>query len=654
MKVKKSRVALLAKRLGEVCVRVRKEEREHRARLEAVHPDNRRSARNLLHYLRVRANDDLRQVQDELAGMGLSGLGDMEGHILAGLLSLRDTLRRLLGKKDGPGQAPVTPRQADRLLRCNTRALFGHKLKGSPTRIMVTLPSDAADQPGLVRQYVLAGMNAARVNCAHDGPEAWLRMIAHVRRARRKTGRNCRVAVDLGGPKIRTGALAEGPRVLHLHPARDAFGRVVGPVPLQLVAEGTPAPPPALALDPAFVDRLQAGDTVLFTDARGKKCRVRVAEAAAGRALLPLDETVFLVPGTPLTAEREGRRIAAALTGDLPPLEQRLTLREGDTLLLLKDPVPGEPAVYAADGTLARPARIACTAPEIFADVKPGDPILFDDGKIEGLVTSAGDDGLHVKILATRGEAARLGADKGINLPATRFGFGGLTAKDRADLAALAKKVDVVNLSFVNGPEDVEALRKALRENGAAEAGIILKIETRQGFENLPAILLAALKHHPVGVMLARGDLAVECGWENLAPIQEEILRLCGAAHVPVVWATQVLETSAQKGIPTRAEITDAAMAERAECVMLNKGPHIRKTIALLERILTDMRRLRHKAGALLPPLSKPDYDRKPGETKKEKKGKEAKKQKGGRLKTGKPEPVTDAKPGPSKRKKKM
>lgn len=620
MKLKKGRVSMLARRLDAVCSRVRKEEREHRARVEAVHPDNRRSARNLLHYLRVRANDDLRQIQDELSGMGLSGLGDMEGHILSGLLAVRDTLRRLLGKGDGPGKAPVTRRQAEKLLRRNTRALFGAKLKGSPTRIMVTLPSEAAEQPGMVRQYVLAGMNAARVNCAHDGPEDWLRMIAHVRRARRKTGRNCRVAVDLGGPKIRTGALAEGPRVLHLHPARDAYGRVVGPVPLQLAAEGAAAPPPALALDPSFVERLQTGDTVLFTDARGKKCRIRVAETAPGRALLPLDETVFLVPGTPLTAERDGRRIAAAVVGELPPLEQRITLREGDTLMLMKHPAPGEAAVYEADGTCARPARIACTAPEIFADVRPGDPILFDDGKIEGVVASAEDDGLRVEIVSTRGETAKLGADKGINLPSTRFGFGGLTAKDRADLAVLAKKVDIVNLSFVNGPEDVEALRKALRENGAADAGVILKIETRQGFENLPAILLAALKHHPVGVMLARGDLAVECGWENLAPIQEEILRLCGAAHVPVVWATQVLETSAQKGVPTRAEITDAAMAERAECVMLNKGPHIRKTIALLERILTDMRKLRHKAGALLPPLSKPDYDRKG----REKKGKSA------------------------------
>jgi pyruvate kinase len=99
------------------------------------------------------------------------------------------------------------------------------------------------------------------------------------------------------------------------------------------------------------------------------------------------------------------------------------------------------------------------------------------------------------------------------------------------------------------------------------------------------------MKHHPVGVMVARGDLAVEVGWKNLAEIQEEILLLCEAAHLPVVWATQVLESLAKKGRPSRAEISDAAMSQRAECVMLNKGPHIVATIHMLDQILASMER---------------------------------------------------------------
>ena len=88
------------------------------------------------------------------------------------------------------------------------------------------------------------------------------------------------------------------------------------------------------------------------------------------------------------------------------------------------------------------------------------------------------------------------------------------------------------------------------------------------------------------GVMIARGDLAVESGFERLAEVQEEILWLCEAAHVPVIWATQVLETLAKTGMPTRAEVTDAAMAERAECVMLNKGPYITEAVQVLDDIL--------------------------------------------------------------------
>ena len=118
----------------------------------------------------------------------------------------------------------------------------------------------------------------------------------------------------------------------------------------------------------------------------------------------------------------------------------------------------------------------------------------------------------------------------------------------------------------------------------------MLKIENRQAFESLPALLLASLRGSASGVMIARGDLAVELGWERLAEVQEEILWMCEAAHLPVVWATQVLETLAKTGLPSRAEITDAAMAVRAECVMLNKGPHILEAVRVLRDILDRMR----------------------------------------------------------------
>jgi pyruvate kinase len=92
----------------------------------------------------------------------------------------------------------------------------------------------------------------------------------------------------------------------------------------------------------------------------------------------------------------------------------------------------------------------------------------------------------------------------------------------------------------------------------------------------------------------------VECGFERLAEVQEEILWICEAAHIPVVWATQVLESLAKQGQPSRAEITDAAMSERAECVMLNKGPHVLEAVDLLERILRRMEAHQHKKRALM------------------------------------------------------
>jgi pyruvate kinase len=102
------------------------------------------------------------------------------------------------------------------------------------------------------------------------------------------------------------------------------------------------------------------------------------------------------------------------------------------------------------------------------------------------------------------------------------------------------------------------------------------------------------------GVMIARGDLAVECGYERLAEVQEEILWAAEAAHMPVIWATQVLETLAKTGLPTRAEITDAAMGERAECVMLNKGPHIAEAMYTLNDILHRMQGHQDKKHPLL------------------------------------------------------
>jgi pyruvate kinase len=175
-----------------------------------------------------------------------------------------------------------------------------------------------------------------------------------------------------------------------------------------------------------------------------------------------------------------------------------------------------------------------------------------------------------------------------------------MTDKDLEDLSFVAQHADVIELSFANTAQDVESLQQHLAQLGSRQPAIVLKIETRRGFEDLPDMLLSAMQAPCCGVMIARGDLAVECGFERLAEVQEEILWICEAAHVPVIWATQVLETLARVGMPSRAEITDAAMGHRAECVMLNKGPHVVSAVRVLDDILRRMQAHQAKKSAML------------------------------------------------------
>jgi pyruvate kinase len=243
---------------------------------------------------------------------------------------------------------------------------------------------------------------------------------------------------------------------------------------------------------------------------------------------------------------------------------------------------------------------VPCTLPEVIGQVRKGERIWFDDGRVGGVVRRATRERLEVEITHAREGGETLAGDKGINLPDSALTLPALTEKDIADLTVVARHGDIVGLSFAQRAADVETLLECLHGLGAAHLGLILKIETRHGFENLPELAFAAMASRAAGIMIARGDLGVECGYERLAEVQEEILWLAEAAHMPVVWATQVLETLAKTGRPSRAEITDAAMGERAECVMLNKGPHVLDAIRMLDDILRRMQAHQSKKRPLM------------------------------------------------------
>jgi pyruvate kinase len=205
-----------------------------------------------------------------------------------------------------------------------------------------------------------------------------------------------------------------------------------------------------------------------------------------------------------------------------------------------------------------------------------------------------------VEITQTHPGGGNLGAQKGINLPETRIDTPALTPDDLEALKFIIQHADLIGCSFVGTESYVHQLVEHLEELRGRHLGLILKIETRQGFENLPKLILAAMRTRSFGVMIARGDLAVECGYQRLAEVQEEILWICEAAHVPVIWATQVLESLAKTGMPSRSEITDAAMGERAECVMLNKGRYAVAAVGVLGDILRRMQAHQEKKRSML------------------------------------------------------
>jgi pyruvate kinase len=441
------------------------------------------SLRNLALYLAFRKRD-LRQIQASLRPWGLSSLGRSEAQVIQNLEAVIATLALISG--ENPENYPRHP-QLDKfnmgsmLLDAETDLVFGEDPPNRRVRMMVTLPSEAANDPDLVKHMLLNGMNIARINCAHDTPDEWAKMIAYVRGAEKTLGTPCKIAMDLGGPKSRTA-------------------------------------------------------------------------------------NVFKPKG--------------------------YLVKKGDRILLTTDE-PKKSSEYEV--------QVQGTLTEAIGQVQVGASVWFDDGKIGAIVSEQVDEGLVLIVTQAGDEGEKLKNDKGVNFPGTPLNLSPLTDKDLQDLDFVVQHADIINYSFVQTAEDVELLQVEIAKRQPLKTiALVAKIETEKAIENLPQLIVAAGSKQPFGVMIARGDLAVEIGFERMAEMQEEILWICEAAHVPVVWATQVLESLAKQGRPTRAEMTDAAMAERAECVMLNKGRYILEAMKILDGILVRMQEHQSKKVAQL------------------------------------------------------
>jgi pyruvate kinase len=549
----KSQLAAVRERAAEF-------ESRYAENLSAVHPDLQESARTLIRYLAVRQEDTV-------------------------------------------GLNPVNP-VADR----HKTAILGERPQGRDVSIMVTMPPEAADNKSLVSEMLDAGMNIARINCARDDEQAWEAMIRNIRQASQISAMPCKIVMDLAGPKIRTGELRPGPRVTRIRPRRDPMGRIIAPRRIRLIPDDVVWQGTKVAVVPVPRDCIEyahPGDEIRFKDTRGKKRRLSVVDKDDKGLVVELYKGAYIATGTKLRLCRreEGEKLSYRV-GELPMIEQPLLLRPGDTLILHRDSIPGAPAVEDDDGEIIEPAHISCRQPEAFEFVSAGDRVSINDGKISGIVQTIEDEHLEIEITKAKPTGSRLRADRGINFPDSDIRLPGLTIADKNNLKFVVRHADSVSLSFVRRPIDIVALQDELDRLGASEIGLIVKIETKKGFKNLPKLLLTAMRRYPIAVMIARGDLAIECGWERLAELQEEILWYCEAAEVPVIWATQVLEHKAKKGLASRAEISDAAMSQRADCVMLNKGPHILAAILMLDDILRRMQAHQYKKTARLGKLS--------------------------------------------------
>lgn len=605
MKFKEKDVRDMIEQIDSILHDMKVDQMSHQTVLEEVKGIYRKSSRNLIHYNTLR-KQDIRSLQKKLKNLGMSRLDSSGSHIRASLLNSRYILYSLLGEAPKTSdKAGLSIKNAKRLQNKFAKELLGHRSKGRRVRIMVTQPTESAYDYSIVYNMVKNGMNCARINCAHDDPQVWQKMIDHIQKASKVFNRKVGITMDLAGPKIRTGAIVPGAKVRKFSPERDEMGNVTAPATIVLTDKITEdSGTHTIPVNSEWLNQLTVGDICNFTDTRKKERKLKIVQVLENEVYANCYDTSYI--GTGVCINKAEEDAASTIVGELPPIEQSIVLKKGDLITLNKPGVMGNPAQYDEEGNLTRQANISCQASEVFERVRTGEAILFDDGKIEGVIESCHMDSLEIRIIRAKESGSKLKAEKGINFPNSDLRISGLTSKDREDLHFVAKHADVINFSFVNTSNDVEELFEELKKLDAFDkVNIILKIETKKAFDNLTEILLSAMRTKYIGVMIARGDLAIETGWNNIGWVQKEILAICNAAHVPVVWATQVLESLAKKGLPSRSEITDATMSLKSECVMLNKGTYINDAIALLNGMLGGMEKFDEKDEIMLPKMEK-------------------------------------------------
>jgi len=249
--------------------------------------------------------------------------------------------------------------------------------------------------------------------------------------------------------------------------------------------------------------------------------------------------------------------------------------------------VTGDVIRFTPEKCIGNRERVYLSYPNFHLDVKVGEKILIDDGKIEVRITE-----IHANhdVSAVVTIPGILSSKKGINLPETKVSLPALTEKDLADIDfIITQPIDWVALSFVRTPEDIHGLRRILKSKNS-NAKIIAKIEKPEALEHLREVILAS-----DAVMVARGDLGVELPVEQIPMIQKNIIRKCIHRAKPVIIATQMMESMMDRVKPNRSEITDVANAvlEGADAVMLSgetaSGQHPALVVQTMAKIINEV-----------------------------------------------------------------
>ncbi|MDD5160584.1 MAG: pyruvate kinase [Sulfuricurvum sp.] len=431
---------------------------------------------NMKQYLNLRKHDYSR-LQDDLTKVGLSSFGRSQAHIEASINVAIDMLAHVLHKKSSVQKALLSYEESHAIMDKNSEIF---STSNDKTKIMITVPSDYADDEFWFSNLAHEGVHLFRINTAHDSIEIWNDMARAINLERQSGGKDLRIYVDLAGPKIRT----------------------------------------------SLIKRKKSSDKVKTIKVNyGDKVLIRTSDY--------------------LHTDKKSKKYAAT---------------------------------------------VGCTLANLGYLVTIGDKVFLDDGKIEMVIEEMHGDDIVCSVLTHKKGGSSIKDEKGINFPDSNIDIQAISDHDKEILPFICEYADIIGISFTQTPEDIHDLIEQLDILGKkGKIAIVAKIETKKGVENLPRILEALIEYGNSGVMIARGDLAIEIGFENLAYMQEEILDLCTAAHMPVILATQVLENKMKTNIPSRAEISDVAFAHKAECIMLNKGEYALETIKILNTILTQM-----------------------------------------------------------------